>query len=410
MLLLKYPAPVPPHGPQTFVEDAMFLRDNFSPVGGAKIISKYSGKSPAMDSAALGPLSPLSHRRSYSGTKSPLSSPARFLQQQGGLEALFQGAAKGAFERGERLGINKAVRDAVGEVKKGLQASRSNSTHKRASDVARWSLDEGKTIPSTRVSISAMKARNKQLAHMLEQAMFDLRAASNSPNGDKESYVRAMDLAIAKVDFIRIYLEDNTMPLPDNIAPSPQVSTPPLISPSSMQVPAEDPLHTAKPEMAGPSEAKSRSPRILPHSDENAAQLSSHGITPSTESPKPTTPLLVVSPNAAQHISKSKDSASSLRPKAPVPTRSSIAQSSFSWMLEPDVTSEVALKSSTSSTSSSPFQKSGRRGVPSRSREKTAFLFGEDGDEAGMNDKRQSAMVDAEDSFNLGVLKGSKSK
>jgi hypothetical protein len=33
---------------------------------------------------------------------------------------LFQGAAKGLLDRGEKLGINQAVRDAVGEAKKNV--------------------------------------------------------------------------------------------------------------------------------------------------------------------------------------------------------------------------------------------------------------------------------------------------
>ena len=147
MLLLKYPAPESPGGPQTFVDDATYLRDNFSAAGGAKIISKYSGKAPPLLSSDSRPSTPLGqtlgHKRNISRTKSPLPSPARFLQQQGGVEALFQGAAKGVFDRGERLGINKAVRDAVGEVKKnmqGLQTSRNSSTKRRPSDGMRWSL------------------------------------------------------------------------------------------------------------------------------------------------------------------------------------------------------------------------------------------------------------------------------
>ena len=218
MLLLKYPAPGRPNGPRTFVNDAIYLRDNFSAAGGAEIISKYGAKPPSvssLDSQPSTPLSmPMSPRDMLRRQKSPLPSPVRFLQQQGGVEGLFRGAAKGVFERGERLGINQAVRDAVGEVRQnmqGLQVSRTNSVRHEGT---RWSLDEGKSVPSSRTSISAMNMRNKQLARMLDQAMTELRKVSVSKEVNTEKYSEAMDIAIAKVDFVKIYLEDATMPLP----------------------------------------------------------------------------------------------------------------------------------------------------------------------------------------------------
>lgn len=296
MLLLKYPSPEPPHGPQTFVDDAIFLRDNFSPAGGSKIISKYSGKAPPLPSPDSRPLTPLGqafgHKRNISRTKSPLPSPARFLQQQGGVEALFQGAARGVFDRGERLGINKAVRDAVGEVKKnmqGLQASRSNSTSKRRPSAGTvWSLDEGKVVPSSRASASAMNARNKQLARMLDLAMTDLRAASISEDGDKDQYVKAMDLAIAKVEFVKVYLEDATMPLledsshPDPIIPSaiPVGTPPPPLHegiPDNIPIPTLSPSPSSKLEKAaakvvGKPLAASPIPDIVTVEDQQALQ------------------------------------------------------------------------------------------------------------------------------------------
>ncbi|PBP26592.1 RabGAP/TBC [Diplocarpon rosae] len=232
MLLLKYPPPEAPYGPKTFVEDAIFLRENFSGAGGAKIISKYTGKSPALHSSDSRPPTPLgqalSPGRNLSSAKSQMPSPARFLQQQGGVEAIFQGAANRVFDKAERLGINQAVRDAVDEAKKnmqGLQTSRNNSRGRR-SNIMRWSLDEGRSIPNTRAYLAEVHARNQQLAGMLDQAMTDLRAVSVSPDGDKEKYVQAMDMAIAKVEFVKVYLEDSTMPLPEEPQPAPPSPVP----------------------------------------------------------------------------------------------------------------------------------------------------------------------------------------
>ncbi len=398
MLLLKYPAPDPAHGPQTFVDDAVYLRDNFSATGGAKIVGKYSGRSPSIDLSR--PETPLgqapSHKRNLSRTKSPLPSPARFLQQQGGIEALFQGARKGVLDRGERLGINQAVRDAVGEVKKnmqGLQASRNNSASRRASDVMRWSLDEGRSVPASRASVTAMNNRNKKLARMLEQAMADLRMVTKSPNGDKEAYIEGIDLAIAKVEFVKVYLEDATMPLPEipsskgSSTGTPQQSVQDSLEPTNEGVLGTSvlssraqtpPANTAiKPLRASPI------PDALPESVKISKEESSEDQIPSIK-------FLVKE-------SGPPDAELPSRPKAPVPTRSTIAQSSFSWMLEPDTSSAPTLNSSPPK-SSSPFLKSGRRPLK---REKAAFLFGEDGGESST----RLPSVDAEEAFSLGAMK-----
>ena len=39
-LLLKYPAPEAPHGPHTFVDDAVYLKDHLNFSGGTNLILK----------------------------------------------------------------------------------------------------------------------------------------------------------------------------------------------------------------------------------------------------------------------------------------------------------------------------------------------------------------------------------
>jgi TBC1 domain family protein 5 len=398
------------------VEDAIFLRDNFSVAGGAKLIAKYSGKLPTLSSSASRPSTPLgqalSPKRALSRTRSPLPSPARFLQQQGGVEALFQGAAKGVFDRGERLGINQAVRDAVGEVKKnmqGLQVSRSQSGNRKTSDVMRWSLDEGKSISSSRASMAAMNARNEQLARMLGQAMADLRAVSVSPEGDKEQYVAAMDLAIAKVEFVKVYLEDATMPLPEEPSHAAPKSPSPLTSINTPHPPLSDSLHPAK---SASSTTNPGAQNNLANPKDKPLQLSPIQDTLSIKEDAtittPSTTVLSIDLQEAK-TEPAGEAEFPARPKGPVPTRSSIAQSSFSWMLEPDTTSGSSHKSSPPK-SPSPFLKSGRRPNSGPNREKAAFLFGEDGAESNMNSTRQPVLVNTEEAFNLGTLRGSKAK
>ncbi|KAG0652171.1 TBC1 domain family member 5 [Hyphodiscus hymeniophilus] len=419
MLLLKYPSPTYPSGPQTFVDDAIYLRDNFSAAGGANIISKYGGRSPPVQSDSR-PATPLgqaiSPRQRLSRTKSPLPSPARFLQQQGGIEALFQGATKGVFERGEKLGINRAVRDAVGEVKKnmqGLQAARSNSASRRTSDVTRWSLDEGRPIQSSKATILAMNKRNQQLARILDQAMSDLRAVSVSKDEDKDKYIQAMELAIAKVDFVQVYLEDSTMPLPsettEDVAPSeatqvtavpsPPTSLPPLSPSPSLPIISQSDLAAKKPPLKVSDLPLPSAPTLESVPDMRNQTIDNTPI----EAPS------IVAESSEDRIEPAANTR--LRPSAPVPTRSSIAQSSFSWMLEPNSTPPTASGKSLPPTASSPFLKSGRRPTAGPGREKAAFLFGDDGgDTPPTNDKLASLVGDFDEGYKLGTIKGSKDR
>ena len=425
MLLLKYPSPDPANGAQSFVDDAIFLRDNFDAAGGAKIVSKYSGRSPPVQSDSR-PATPLGHaisaRQKFYRTRSPLPSPARFLQQQGGIEALFQGATKGVFERGEKLGINQAVRDAVGEVKKnmqGLQAARANSTSRRTSDVTRWSLDEGRPTPPLKAIILATNKRNQQLARMLDQAMSDLRAVSISDDGDKDKYIQAMSLAIAKVDFVKIYLGDSTMPLPSG---PPEDATP--SEPVSVVAAAATSASTTAPAPVSP-------PSPLPDLPSTPQTVSETKETPAQalDLPLPSSPILdpvpkiekqtidnlpTVAPSAVSEPTEDKAAADTqilLRPSAPVPTRSSIAQSSFSWMLESDNTPPTASSKSSPPKSSSPFLKAGRRPTAGPGREKAAFLFGDDAGETPLTNSKLASLVgDADGGFNLGTMRGSKDK
>ncbi|CAD6503152.1 BgTH12-02821 [Blumeria graminis f. sp. triticale] len=210
ILLSKYPPPLPPNGPQTLVDDAIFLRDNLNVAAGTEIINKYNEKSFKLTSGlrALGRGSVSRH--AHQRTISPLSSPAKFLQQQGGVEGLFQDAFDGFLNHGERLGINQAVREAVGEVKRNMQGLQVN---RRASESVRGSFEETSLRPTSKSGAPTADARNQQLAQMLIQAISELRAVSNHEQS-KESIAK-IDAAIAKIDFVRVYLEDSTILLPE---------------------------------------------------------------------------------------------------------------------------------------------------------------------------------------------------
>jgi TBC1 domain family member 5 len=74
-------------------------------------------------------------------------------------------------------------------------------------------------------------------------------------------------------------------------------------------------------------------------------------------------------------------------------------------MLEPDSGSSSPSRASPPK-SSSPFLKSAKRPTSGASREKAAFLFGEDDEESNKSSPRLPPVSDAEEGFNMGTIKG----
>ena len=445
----QYPSPPPPHGPHTFIDDAMYLKDHLDATGGATLILKYSGKSPVVKTAEQ-PKRPLPNSRTPSfqklsnlrqrtlGARSPLSVSAKFLQQTGAVEALLQGAAKNVIERSEKLGINRAVRDAIGEIHRnvqGFQEVRSPSKGNRSS-----SADNGEPLVERAVAMSLMDRRNRQLAAMLGEVVATLKSLEASGlHGERSEQLQVINSAAAKIQFIQTCLEDSTLALPEDDLPSLgtlsissskgtnspaiELDTAPAVTPSSAVEETRTALSIALPNGSGQSlpllaishsHPASEDPDkmdIDPHESytlpplqskiANSSILGSLGSQPVLASNTPN----VVSDTLPNHAGKSVSEDLELQqPKPAIPARSTLAQSSFAWMLEPDTTSSSLFpslnrtNSSSPSTSASPFptsfpftslsRPSSSAGVKpgsttttrkraNSSREKNAFLFGE---------------------------------
>ncbi|PNP50985.1 hypothetical protein THARTR1_08606 [Trichoderma harzianum] len=360
-LLLKYPPPDQLHGPQTFVDDALYLRDHMNAPGGATLIKKYSGRLPNVQKSTESaervnsPLSGLdSIRRKGFGLKSPIRSPSKFLQQQGGVENMIQGV----LEKSEKLGINQALRDAVGEIKRNMQG-----------------LNEGLSSPYPRVvlandgaakALAVMQRRNDQLASLLEETVMSLRALSLSNLEDKARSLDIIEVAAAKVQFVQIYLQD-----------------------ASMDIPTADPPTSEEAQLAAEKREDKEIKKVSPPEKENQPLSPGSGTNASGPNPPKANPKLgdVKKPEeiqdplsdaaeATSNDSKKEEVLSQGQPKAPeaasIPARSTIAQSSFSWMLEPEESgppqTPLVGKSLTAQQ---------KRRNNNASREKNAFLFGE---------------------------------
>ncbi|CCX05013.1 Similar to TBC1 domain family member 5; acc. no. Q92609 [Pyronema omphalodes CBS 100304] len=108
-LLLRYPSPPIP---VNLIEDALYLRSNLNPSGGKYIIIKHSSRSPAAYQKKPPP---------QKQQRRPLSPTMNSLFQPGQIETIIQDAARNMIDRSEKWGVNRAVREAVVEVKKGIQ-------------------------------------------------------------------------------------------------------------------------------------------------------------------------------------------------------------------------------------------------------------------------------------------------
>lgn len=352
-LLLKYPAPDEAHGPHTFVDDAAYLRGHLDAQGGATLVMKYTGKMPTVSKSPEGSRPSTPSFRNFASLRPRglgVRSPSSFVNQQNGVEALFQGAAKGArgvFERGEKLGINQAVRDAMGEIRKNVQG-----------------FNEAKQVPtSPREIISdeaaanalvAMERRNQQLACMLDDTVSSLKAISaakwDNKADERTKNLELLEVATAKIQFVKIYLEDSTMEVPD------------------VEAPVEDVDRMETDEKPAPAKEDTKGDEVdvsqlsLDEKPETKKEQPS-----SSKSPGPT-------PTSPTSDPLSAPATSAVRPGA-VPTRSTLAQSSFSWMLEPDQSSPT--RESRIASKSPPTTTHKKRPSNNMSRDRNAFLFGE---------------------------------
>jgi len=422
-LLLRYPTPPDTQGPSTFVGDALHLSKNLSLEGGSYIISKYSGRPTQVASQRTsGSYRRSRTRKPTSATpensvrrRSPIRSPARFLQEQGGIEGILQEAAKGVYSRGEKWGVSRALRGAV----QGLQ---SGSSSPRRSPLAgvRWSLDDGKQVSSNdeqlTARIEALETRNKALAKMLEGAIEDLVVQEKAFAKEKEeAAANALSLALAKVQFVQVYLEDSSMPLvPEapaqevdersNTNPEPVVT---IQSPPAGKIAAVS--EEKSEEKSSQTEAKAPSATIAKTSEikcDPTDQVKSNSpptipkIQEPSPAPRPDTP--VDPPPLKPKTFKEKPLPSPFHQPRP-----SLAQSSFSWMLGPD-------QRKSSFVSASPFPPEKKR--ESATRGKVGFLFGEEEEDshASRSTKTKDKGKDRDgggsevegDAYTLGTLRG----
>lgn len=372
-LLLRYPKPdVPAY---TFIKDALYLRDHLTPEGGVEIITRYGKKAPVIETKPTPTIRVPSPSPSYasSRTRQSVGSPRNFVSQQGaGLEALFQGAAKNVLERGSQWGVGKAIRDAVGEVRKNVEAIQSGGAsghisprsggreYRKPAQIATAAaskrpglerMQSGNAIKK----IESLERRSQNLAKMLESAMAELwdyhKERSEDGKESKEA-IEALSLAIAKIQFVQVYLEDSSIPLPNDEstdqAAAVNASTN-LTSPQALSPPVPERTSSA------PPTASASHPRPSSSATDKSSLLN----------PRPTSP-------------QSPQASSKLSPR----TRPLLTSSSFSWMLGQEATASTFA----SHTTHTAFPSDEKRRMKGK-----GFLFGdEDEPDNPVKEKRGS--------------------
>jgi len=375
-LLLRYPSPVAPHPPSTFVEDAVLLRSKLSVETGHQIILKYSGRAPRRVSTSIyRPSTPQSSRDDSTSRSprfpSPFGSPSL-----GTLESVIQNVATSMLTRG-----GQAVHDAMGEVRKNVQTFQSGRSSPLAKSLPGVGgsvghrskrSDASSTIAANVLRrINALEERNKQLAKMLEAAVSDLwEYQKSSPEKDSpESHAEKLSVAIAKVQLVQVYLSDSSLLLPagDNKDVSQKCADSETSTTSNVE--ATKATKSAQSDAQNPVEKQPKVDEQLNLPKDGRETGQNDAQTSTIQAPIP-----AVSVSAPSQGISALSQALSSSPKTSFSAshRPALAQSTFSYML-----GQAHEDPSSSFLSASPLTPNERR---NRGGTDKAFLFGDEED------------------------------
>jgi len=222
--LTRYSMPSSEGGVRSLVKDAIYLDRNRSLEAGAVLIQAHSGRRPKRQPLEnKAPTSSLHQRMPSKTTRvstvqaSPARSPARFSTPQKQLENLFQEVSGGIQRRTEGWNISRAVLGAVGEVRRNVNNLQAPPPQSSIVDGLR---PEQREVPGSgnadelEKRLHALQARNKALAMMLDGAMNSLRVSRSSSDRSAAQVEDNFNMALAKIQFVSVYLGDPEIPLP----------------------------------------------------------------------------------------------------------------------------------------------------------------------------------------------------
>jgi TBC1 domain family protein 5 len=358
-LLLRYP-PLPKEvAPQSLVLDALYLREHMHHGGGGYLVLKYTdrplqpGDRPATPPALQRNITAFSGVNAARAALGRVGTPEGRSKQGRNIESIFQSAAKNIHARSEQFGIGKAVRSAVDEVHRKAQEI-SNAQTPSSSNT--WRQSGPRTAYGAVLhKVKELENRNAQLSKLLEAAVSDLwdyqkiatergEPSKTGEGSEAAASLEQLSVAIAKVQFVQVYLGDVSLPLPaDHVAVDidqekedlEDLATPlekprlkeakgqACTSPASLQPRSE-------PETASRNETELADPSMFDDPDDENADIETL--------PKPTTPVKTIpatkidSPPTIE-LPDTKAEEVPLDLPSPPATRPPLAESSYSWML-----------------------------------------------------------------------------
>jgi TBC1 domain family protein 5 len=232
-LLLHYSLPPSSGGSAGLVKDGVYLNANRSFEAGATLIRRYSNRTPepktrlqpnwakrGSANSAVKSRGGDRSQRQPAAASSPNRLSARFLSQQKGLEALFQEVSGEVQRRTEGWSIARAVKGAVGEVRRNVQnlqpETRVLGTRDDQDD--RPNRDREADTNSLHIltqRVQELEDRNKVLAKMLGTTLEALRVYKQNPTeGNSGTEEEIFNIILAKLQFVQVYLADPEIPIP----------------------------------------------------------------------------------------------------------------------------------------------------------------------------------------------------
>ena len=384
-LLLHYSLPPSSGGSAGLVKDGVYLDANRSFEAGATLIRRYSNRAPEPKTRLQpnwvkrgSPNSAVKSRgngrsqRQQTAASSPNRLSARFLSQQKGLEVLFQEVSGGVQRRTEGWSIARAVKGAVGEVRRNVQNLQPETRVLGTRDDrdGRPNHDLGVDTNNLHMltqRLQELEDRNKVLARMLGTTLESLRVYKQNPTeGNSGTEEETFNILLAKLQFVQVYLADPEIPIPSE---EPQRDRNSENDGARAILPDPAPPVTEKPSLA---EVEQKPAPIAPDSPKPAVQL------------QPAMPVQKTGPREKEKAIPRTD----LPPKHQ--QRPSLADSSFSFML-----GEGRHRSSFVSSASEPPEQ--RRGSDPKSKPKPAV--------AGEKEVAAQA-TESEDGFTMSSLRG----
>lgn len=438
-LLLRYPEPGGQVPAQTLALDGLYLRDHMDRHSGSYLVAKYTGRPLQQAGRPVTPPALQRNITTFSGQNvgRPASSDQSLSANYSpratrNLEGVLQFTARNIFARGEKLGINKVVRNAVDEVQRKAQEIRDSqvpSTPPRRPG-SRNSLSSTSLLNRVR----ELEERNRRLGKLLEGAVGELweyqrTAAESSDSDDKQTsmtQLEGLSVAIAKVQFIQVYLGDPALPLPQEDLLQEKETTFVHDDQRRLQEPSKDvgsvSVNADSPQTVG---TEAGIPRSAPAagavdsqaSDQSAFSTSSGSLPPSTSHTSQTDPSIVVANEFSEQFALSDEASGrddyQEAPKIPS-GRPSLDQSSFSWMLgRHDGSPRNTVDFPSTLTPDHAKARSSLFGGTSDNTESVARNVGRSGSNASRNRKWSTERTgeSLEDAgFDLGTLRHSKGK